>query len=377
MKSILEPERVDTVVVGGGQAGLCVGYHLTRQQVPFVILDENPRIGDAWRKRWDSLRLFTPARFDALDGMSFPAASNSFPTKNEMGDYLEAYATRFGLPVRTGTRVDSVIRRNDQFLVRAGEQRFDARNLVVAMSNFQRPRVPDFAPQLDPDIVQFHSSAYRSPGQLRDGPVLIVGVGNSGAEIALEVSRSHPTMVAGRDTGHIPFRIDGLLARLFLYRLILRGVFHRILTVDTPMGRKARAKMLAVGGPLVRVRPRDLLSAGVTRVPVRVVGVRDGQPLLEDGQVVEAANVIWCTGFHPGFSWIHLPIHGDHEPRHERGVATDVPGLYFVGLHFLTAASSVMIHGVGRDAERIAALVAARRGKAQALKSTGSATGTP
>ncbi|MGE5277559.1 MAG: flavin-containing monooxygenase [Acidobacteriota bacterium] len=355
-----DSKRFPVVVIGAGQAGLSVGYHLARRGVPFVILDASERIGDSWRNRWDSLRLFTPAEFDGLDGMPFPAHPDSFPTKDEMADYLESYAKRFQLPVRSGVKVDRLSRQADRYLVEAGDLRFEARHVVVAMASYQQPRVPPFAGKLDPSIVQIHSRDYRSPAQFREGGVLVAGAGNSGAEIAVEVARSHPTWLSGRDTGHIPFRIGGLPARLLLRRLVLRLLFHRVLTVDTPIGRKARPKILSQGGPLIRVQPEDLKSVGIERVP-RIEGVRDGKPLLADGRVLDAANVVWCTGFHPGFSWIDLPIFDEHgEPRHEAGFVASEPGLYFVGLHFLYAMSSTMIHGVGRDAERIAETIADR-----------------
>lgn len=351
-------EQLNTIVIGGGQAGLSVGHHLARLGVPFVILDASKRIGDTWRHRWDSLRIFTPARHAGLDGMPFPAPPFSFPTKDEMGDYLEAYARRFALPIRSGVRVDRVSRLGEKFVVVAGDQRFEAENVVVAMANYQRPRVPPFAAELDRGIVQLHSFDYRNPGQLQAGDVLIVGAGNSGAEIARELVKTHSTWLAGPDTGHVPFRIDGLAARLVLTRLVLRVVFHRILTVATPIGRKVRPKALHSAAPLIRVKPKDLIAAGVRRIP-RVLGVRNGLPILEDGRVLNVANVIWCTGFDPAFSWIDLPIFDAYgEPRHERGVVAQEPGLYFVGLHFLYAFSSEMIHGVGRDAARIANVIA-------------------
>ena len=279
-----------------------------------------------------------------------------------MAAYLEAYAARFRLSVRTGVRVERLSRAGDRFVVTvAGGERLEADNVVVAMATFQRRRVPPFADGLDPAVVQLHSSDYRSPAQLREGGVLVVGAGNSGAEIALEVARAgHRTWMSGRDVGHIPFRIEGLAARLLLARLVLRFVFHRVLTVATPIGRRVRPKVLFRGGPLIRVKPRDLAAAGVERA-ARVVGVRDGLPSLEGDRVLPVANVIWCTGFHPGFSWIDLPVFGpDGEPLHERGVVAREPGLFFVGLHFLYAMSSTMIHGVGRDAERVARAIAAR-----------------
>jgi putative flavoprotein involved in K+ transport len=352
-------ERIDTVVVGGGQAGLAVGYHLAKQGVPFVILDANERVGDSWRRRWDSLRLFTPARFDGLPGMPFPERPHVFPTKDQMGDYLEAYAERFTLPVRTGVRVERLSRNGEGFLLEAGDRRFHAARVVVAMANYQRPRTPPWGAELDPGIVQLHSARYRNPSQLQDGPVLIVGAGNSGSEIAMELSRTHRIWMSGRDNGYIPFRIEGRPARLFLLKLVLRFVFHHIMTVDTPVGREARPKMVSRGGPLIRVKPKTLAAAGVTLVP-KTRGIRNGLPELEDGRVLEVANVVWCTGFEPGFSWIDLPIGSGHEPRHRRGLVDDCPGLYFVGLHFLTALSSAMIHGVGRDAARVAGIIASR-----------------
>lgn len=350
----------NTVVIGGGQAGLATGYFLKQHGEDFVILDKNERTGDSWRDRWDSLRLFTPARFDGLPGMPYPAPAYTFPTKDEMADYLEAYAARFELPVRTGTRVERLSRTDSRYVIEAGDLRFEADNVVVAMSNWQKPRVPVFAQELDPSIVQLHSSEYRNLSQLEDGGVLIVGAGNSGAEIALEVSRNHPVWLSGRDTGHIPFKIGGFAYRLFLARLIGRVLFHHVLTLKTPIGRKARPKLLSRGQPLVRVKPGDLEAAGIQRVP-RTTGVQDGLPVLQDGRVLEVANVIWCTGFQPGFSWIDLPIFGEKSPVHERGIAVGEPGLYFVGLTFLFAVSSSMIHGVGRDAEYVVKAIQARQ----------------
>jgi putative flavoprotein involved in K+ transport len=278
-----------------------------------------------------------------------------------MADYLETYARTFALPVRSGVRVDRVSRARDGgFLVVAGDQRFHAENVVVAMAHYQRPRVPAFAAKLAAQVVQLHSLQYHNPSQLAPGNTLIVGVGNSGAEIAAETAALHKTWLAGPDTGHVPFRIDGLAARLALSRLLLRLVFHRILSIATPIGRKARPKMLHRAAPLIRLKSKDLADAGVIRVP-RVVDVRNGQPVLEDGRVLEVANVVWCTGFNPGFSWLDLPVFGaDGEPRHTAGIVEEEPGLFFVGLHFLYAFSSDMIHGVGRDAARIAGVVAAR-----------------
>ena len=356
----MESERIETLVIGGGQAGLSVGYHLAKRGRPFLILDANQRIGDSWRQRWDSLRLFTPARWDSLDGMPFPAPSQSFPTKDAMADYLESYAAHFRLPVRNGMRVERLFRDGGTYIAATRTRTFIADHVVVAMSSFQTPRVPAFGAELRADIVQLHSRDYKNPSQLRDGGVLIVGAGNSGAEIAMDLASRHRIWMAGRDTGEIPFRINSLAARLILQRLVFRVVFHRVLTVGTALGRKARVVELTKGGPLIRTRSKDLAAAGVARVP-RVVGAQHGLPLLEDGQTIDAANIVWCSGFSSGFSWIELPIFDASErPNQDRGVVAAEPGLYFVGLKFLYAFSSTMIHGVGRDAGRIAAVIDSR-----------------
>src|SRR4029453_10513895 len=254
--------------------------------------------------------------------MPFPADPHSFPTKDRMGDYLETYARHFQLPVGEGVGGGRLSRLGDRFLVVAGDHQFEADNVVVAMAGWQRPRVPTFASDLHPRIVQIHSFNYRNPSQLQPGGVVVVGAGNSGAEIALDVVPGHETWLSGPDTGHVPFRIDGLAARLLLVRLVLRVVFHRILTVKTPIGRKARAKMLHRGEPLVRTKPQDLVAAGVKRVP-RVVRIENGLPVVEDGRVLDVANVIWCTGFHSGFSWIDLPVFdANGDAKHDSGVVT-------------------------------------------------------
>jgi putative flavoprotein involved in K+ transport len=342
----------ETVVIGGGQAGLATGYHLAKRDLPFVILDANERIGDAWRKRWDSLRLFTPARYSRLPGMPFPAPSISFPTKDEMADYLAAYAARFDLPVRTGVEVDGLSREGDRFVITSGNRHFEAKRVVVATGAYQVPKIPAFAGELLSSIMQIHSSQYRRPSQLQEGAVLVVGAGNSGAEIAFEVSRTHPTYLSGKPSGQIPVRHGPAAARFFLP--LVRFVGHHVLTLRTPIGRKARPTFISHGAPLVRVKLKDLAAAGVEQVP-RIVGTQDGRPALQDGRVLDVSNVIWCTGFREVFPWIDLPIFDENErPLHERGVVVGEPGLYFVGLTFQYAVSSDVLPGVGRDAEYIA-----------------------
>jgi putative flavoprotein involved in K+ transport len=343
--------------VGGGQAGLAVGYHLARRQQPFVILDANDRIGDPWRNRWDSLQLFTPARLNGLPGWPFPASGWTLPGKDDVADYLEAYATRFELPVRTGVRVERLGRAADRLVVTSRERRFEADNVVVATGGFQSPRVPAFAGELSPSIVQLHSSQYRRPSQLKPGDVLIVGAANSGADISLELSRSHRTFLSGRHPGSEPARPGSAWDRIVTPPLWF--VASRALTAHTRPGRKIRSTVLSRGHPLARVKPKDLHAAGVQRLP-RTVGVRDGLPVVEDGRTLAVANVIWCTGFRPDFGWIDLPVFDESgQPEHDRGVTAE-PGVYFVGLPFLFTLTSSLVGGVGRDAEYIARHISGR-----------------
>ena len=361
MKHPADAVHFETVVIGGGQAGLATGYHLARRGLPFVILDAHDRIGDSWRQRWDSLRLFTPARYDALPGMSFPAPSLKYPTKDEVADYLEAYAARFDLPVRTGVTVDRAVREGDRFVVTADDLRFEADNIVVASGAYHAPRVPAFAHQLDPVMVQLHSSEYRNRSQLREGGVLVVGAGNSGAEIAIELSRHHRVWLSGRDTGQEPTRAGSLPDRLLVPAMWFMA--SRVLNVRNPVGRKVRDRFLDPprGIPLGRVRRKDIPAAGIERVP-RTTAVRDGYPALEDGRIIKVANVIWCTGFATHFPWTDIPMLGENGlPVHHRGVAEDRPGLYFVGLPFLSTLSSALVGGVGRDAEYLAVHIMSTR----------------
>jgi putative flavoprotein involved in K+ transport len=344
--------HVETVVIGGSQAGLAVGYYLQRHGLPFVIVDENDRVGDAWRNRWDTLRLFTPARYDGLPGMPFPGASSAYPSKDEVADYLEAYAGGFALPVRTGIKVDRLSAAGDRFQVFCGEDVLSAENVVVATGAYHHPRVPDFADLLRRDIVQLHSSRYRNRSQLREGAVLVVGAGNSGAEIALDLAGHHRTWLSGPDTGQEPTRAGSIPDRFFTPIMWLMATR---LTVRTAMGRKLRDHFLDPprGIPLGRVRRKDLSAAGIERVG-RTTGVRDGRPVLDDGRALDVCNVIWCTGYTPDFSWIDLPVPTRRGwPIQDRGRVESVPGLYFVGLPFLYSLSSALLGGVGRDAEHV------------------------
>jgi putative flavoprotein involved in K+ transport len=348
----LGDQQLGTVVIGGSQAGLAVGYHLRQRGMSFVILDENDRIGDTWRRRWDSLRLFTPGRYDGLPGMLFPGSPSSYPSKDETADYLETYAREFKLPVRTGVKVDRLSKAGDRFKVICGTHTLFAESVVVATGAYHNPTVPRFALELDERIVQLHSTEYRNPSQIQGGGVLVVGAGNSGAEIAIELAAHHQTWLSGRDTGQEPTRAGSLPDRFFTPIMWLMATR---LTVKTRFGRKLRDHFLDPprGIPLGRVRQKDFARAGIERVP-RMAGVMNGYPVLEGGRVLEVSNVIWCTGFTPDYGWIDLSLPIRHGmPIHDRGIVESCPGLYFVGLPFLYSLSSALLGGVGRDARHI------------------------
>ncbi|MBN1964177.1 MAG: NAD(P)-binding domain-containing protein [Anaerolineae bacterium] len=340
----------NTIVIGGGQAGLAAGYFLTQQGEEFVILDGASATGETWRKRWDSLRLFTPSLFDSLPGMPFPKPDDYAPTKDEVADYLTVYAETFHLPVRHGVKVSGLARNGVGYQILATDAHYSARHVIIATGAYQQPRVPAFAGELGAGIHQLHSSAYRNPEQVTAGTVLVVGAGNSGAEIALELAHAGKQVwLAGRDVGRIPADALSKLLGSRTYWWLL----GRVLSVDTPIGRKMRSNVLYHGNPLIRGARKNVISAGVKCTP-RVSGIQSGQPHLEDGQVLPVEAVIWATGFRPEYSWIDLPVFDERGfPRHRRGVVQEAPGLYFVGLHFQTAITSALLGGVGQDAGAI------------------------
>lgn len=286
---------------------------------------------------------------NGLPGMAFPATGNDFVTKDQVADFLEHYANTMRLPIRCGTRVNRLSRTSGDFAVETKDAALRARSVIVAMADYQKPKIPDFATGLNGGIVQVHSSQYKNRSQLQAGPVLVVGLGNSGADIALDIATAHTTIVAGNESGAIPFSLESWLGRHIGTRLVRFGAV-RVLNTSTPIGRRARPKMLNKAAPLVRVRPKDLAQAGVERVG-RIAAIDNGKPVTEDGTIVNVANVIWCTGYRPGFEWIDLPVFdGDGKPEHQRGVVPSQPGLYFLGLYFLHALWSETLTGVQPDA---------------------------
>lgn len=298
-------ERHETVVIGAGQCGLAAAYYLAKRGIDFVVLEANDRVGDNWRSRYDSLRLYSPARYDGLPGMAFPLPRNAFPTGHQMADYLGSYAARFELPVRTGVAVDSLRPAEgvgDGYVITAGDRTFEAAQVVIAAGYFRQPYVPDFAADLDPGIRQLHSSDYRKPSQLANGPVLVVGVSHSGADLAFEVAKTHRTILSGKGHGQLPFSVDSRAGR-FAWP-IMKFVVWNVLTLRTPIGRKMAPEIRKGGAPLLRYRRDD--------------------------------------------------------PEQDRGVVTSAPGLYFLGLLFQYGFTSMLVVGAGRDAAYVVDRIAAR-----------------
>lgn len=348
-------EIFQTIVIGGGQAGLAAGYFLAKRSNGFAILDENKRTGEAWRNRWDSLRLFTPSKYNGLPGLPFSKPNFYFPTKDEVADYLEEYARQFRLPVQHGVKVEALSHSDQGYRLSTNNGSFNPRNVIVATGPYQKPYTPYFAHELDPAILQLHSSSYCNPQQIPVQNILVVGAGNSGAEISLELARAGKRVwLAGKDVGRIP---ADKLGKAFGGRLYWWFI-SRVLSVDTPIGRKMKSKVLYHGTPLIRANRQEVIDTGIESTP-RVSCVQSGKPQLEDGRVLQAEGVIWATGFRPDYKWIDLPVFDDHaRPLHQRGIVKEAPGLYFVGLPFQTALSSALLGGVGAEAEYIVKQIA-------------------
>jgi putative flavoprotein involved in K+ transport len=347
MKTINVNEKANwgTIIIGAGQAGLATGYHLLKAGEDFVIIDAAENIGDSWRKRWDSLRLFTPSQYDGLPGFSFPAARDIMPSKTEIADYLEKYSEKFNLPVRLEEKVIHLSRKQPGFEITTTKDILKCDKVIVATGTNPLPRIPEFAKDLDENIHQIHSSQYLNPDSLPKGSVLVVGAGTSGVEIAIELAKSRHTLISGHPTFHIPDPVFRYAERLYWW------FASNILTVNTPIGRKTKKSIVKGGGPLINVSVKNLIAAGVKQVP-RVTGVESGQPKLEDGRMVKVSSIVWATGYKPDFSWIGLKVTDEKNgwPMTKRGVSIEVKGMYFIGMLFQYGLTSGLIGGVGRDA---------------------------
>ncbi len=341
----------DVIIIGGGQSGLALGYHLARLGRRFLILDAADQVGHAWRSRWDSLRLITPCPYNDLPGMPFPGEPWSFPTKDEVADYLARYAKAFDLPVRLGTRVTSVRGAGGAYEVRTEDTTFEARSVVCATGPFQKPHLPIGTERANPSLLQLHSTGYRNPSQLPPGRVLVVGCGNSGAGIARELAASREVHLSLGRTAASP---RSLLGRDFFWWAHLLRLME--VTAGSWLGRKMRQGPDGIIGP----GPEELAREHGLVLRPRVQGVEGNRVTFVDGGSVEVDAIVWATGFRPDYRWLEVPVlDARGVPVHQRGV-TSAPGLYFLGLKWLYRANSSLLGGVGRDAAFLASHIAER-----------------
>jgi putative flavoprotein involved in K+ transport len=344
---------LDVIVIGGGQAGLVIGWHLAQRGLRFVVLEASDQLGNSWRARWDSLRLFSPAQYDALPGMAFPAKPDTYPGKDAVADFLRDYAIAFDLPVRVGARVTGLNRAGDEFEVHTRDEVLRARQVVVATGPFQVPFVPAVASGFDALVTQLHSSDYRNPRSLGDGPVLVVGGGNSGLQIAEELAATRRVDVSVGEK--VPMLPQRLLGRDLFWWLTRLG-FMRVNTA-TRLGRRLQAR----GEFVIGTNRRRLRRAGVGFRP-RLTAAEGRTARFADGSSLDVGQVIWATGYRPDYSWISIPeVTVGDRVVHRRGV-TEVPGLYFLGLPWQYTRGSALLGFVAEDAAYLADRISDRAG---------------
>jgi putative flavoprotein involved in K+ transport len=337
--------RHDVIVVGGGQAGLAIGYFLAQQGRDFTILEAAAEPAAAWRERWDSLRLFTSARYDALPGLAFPGDPGRYPGRDEVVEYLTAYARHFDLPVQLDSPVRAIRRVGGTYRVELDDRAYEADQVVVATGPFQVPFVPAIAERLDPEVVQLHSTEYRSADAIPDGPVLVVGGGNTGFQIAEELSGSREVHLSiGSRQTPLPQRI---LGRDLFWYLEATGLIRK--TTGSRIGRRMEGRDTLIGST-----PRKIRRRRGVRLHGRAVEADGTTIAFGDGTKLDVGSVIWATGFRVDHSWVHVPVFDDAGRLvHRRGV-TDSPGLYFLGLTWQHTRGSALLGWVKDDAEHVA-----------------------
>jgi putative flavoprotein involved in K+ transport len=343
-------DDVEVAVIGAGQAGLTIGYFLKRQRRRFVIFERADKLAPAWRERWDSLTLFTPRRYSALPGLAFLGEPDGYPTRDEVIAYVERYAETFELPVELGSEVRQLDLGDDgRFRLDVDGRTISADQVVVATGPFQTPYVPKLAEKVADDVFQTHAVGYRRPDQVPEGTVPVVGGGNTGFQIAKELSATHKVVLSiGSRQKPLPQR---LLGRDLFWWLTKTRLLNT--TVDSRLGRKLSTRDTLIGSS-----PRELTKRYGVDLKPRVVDANGRRVRFEDGTELEVDAVIWATGYRPDYAWIKLPIFdADGRLRHRRGV-TDASGLYFLGLTWQYTRGSALIGFIKDDAEFIAAKIA-------------------
>jgi putative flavoprotein involved in K+ transport len=343
-------EPLEVAVIGGSQAGLAMGYYLAQQRRRFVIFERGDSVAPAWRERWDSLKLFTPRGYSALPGLPFPGDPDDYPTRDEVIAYLEQYAETFELPIELNSEVHRLSREEERFVLDIHGRRITADQVVVATGPFQTPFAPKLAEQLDSDLWQAHSTGYRRPSDVPEGTVLVVGGGNTGFQIAKELSATHKVLLSvGSKQKPLPQRVAG---RDLFWWLTKTGLIHK--TVESRLGQRLKDRDTLIGSG-----PRELRKRYVVELMRRASAASGRTVTFADGSEVEVDAVIWATGYRPDYSWIDLPVlDSNGRLRHGRGV-TDVPGLFFLGLTWQWTRGSALIGWVKDDAAFLAEQIAA------------------
>jgi putative flavoprotein involved in K+ transport len=356
---------LDVLVIGGGQAGLAMGYHLAQTGLRFQIVDAGHQVGEAWRSRWDSLRLFTPAQYANLPGLPFPAACDTYPGKDDVADYLQLYATTFELPIRSGVSVTSLTNTDGSYTVKAGAVTLNARQVVVATGPFQVPLVPSMAEDLHPEVTQLHSADYRRAEDVPPGTVLVVGAANSGCQIAAELSATHRVELStGQSIPTIPQRPLGRDVWWWASRVRLDKV-----TAASKLGQRLSGRDQRIGAS-----PRNLSRHDDVRIRPRATAMAGRTVTFADGGRSQFDAVIWATGYTTDHSWIDVPASKDGHGRlrQTRGV-TNSPGLYVLGLTWQHTRGSALLGWIGADAAFLTKQITGRHGREQPTSHAGTA----
>lgn len=337
----------DVLVIGAGQAGLSMGYFLKNTNLSFLLLEQGGEVGESWRKRYDSLKLFTPRFYSSLPGLNLRGDANGYPTKDEISDYLSHYVETFSLPVKLGTVITKLDKQGDYFVLSTSQGEYRSKQVVVATGPFQKPNVSEFSKFLSDKVLQLHSSEYKNPNQLQIGATVVVGGGNSGAQIAVELAGDTPVYLS---VGHEPrFLPQDICGKSIFWWFDKLGIYKA--SVHSKVGQMIKNNP----DPIFGYNLKSQLKDGKVHQKPKAVSANLNQMIFEDHSKVEVSNVIWSTGFKSDFSWISIPslLDDNGMPVHKRGV-TPVKGLYFLGLPWQFRRGSALLQGVGLDAEYLA-----------------------